>query len=197
MTAADGFPCIDLYARPRKHRLKHERLNRVESLWVGAALVLAIVLEGAFIREQLNSTEMVSTHAAEIGRLEAQKAQYERNRAAYAQVLEQHRGGADRLEARTGWLRLLQAVSAVTTQNEALEQCTLDGRTQRAVILSGSAINLTELQALLQRLKAVACFKNVRLVETAADKNFGPESIHFRIDTRCNAADLNRETSAP
>jgi len=45
------------------------------------------------------------------------------------------------------------------------------------VLLSGSAQDLTELQALLLRLKALHCMKNVRLMETAADKSLGPRAF--------------------
>ena len=48
VTVAEGFPCIDLYARPRKARLIRERLNRAEGLWIAGALIVALLIEGIF-----------------------------------------------------------------------------------------------------------------------------------------------------
>ncbi len=196
MTIAEGFPCIDLYARPRKTRLKHERLNLRENMWIGGALLLVLLAEGIVVHEHMELAAQIRGRLNEIARSETQKAGFERTRSGFVVQAEKTRGIENRLAARTGWLRLMQAVSSVTTDRDVLEQCTVDGKVQRAVLLAGSAQDLTELQGLLQRLKALRCMKSVRLMETAADKSLGPESIHFRIEARCDATELNKETIA-
>ena len=50
---------------------------------------------------------------------------------------------------------------------------------------------------MLQRLKALPCLKNARLMETATDASLGADSIHFRIEASCDVADLNKEISRP
>ncbi len=196
VTIAEGFPCIDLYARPRKTRQKYERLSRLENTWIGGALLIALIVAGVVLQQQVDLAARSSMIVREVGVLETQKSDFESTRSVLAQRVEKSRGLEGSLAVRSGWLRLLQAISSVITEHEALEQCTMDGRTHRAVVLSGSAKDLTELQAMLTRLKALPCLRNVRLMETAADKILGVESIHFRIEARCDAADLNKETAA-
>ena len=193
---AEGLPCIDLYARPRKVGLKRQRLNRVESLWIAGALIVALLMEGIVVRQQSDLSARVHERMHEIASLEKEKAWFEAARTRHAQNMERARGIEGRQAARSGWLRLLQAISSVTGDREVLEQMTIDGKAQRGLVIAGSAQDLTELQAMLTRLKALRCIKGVRLLETAADKSLGSDSIHFRIEARCDSADLNMETSA-
>lgn len=193
---AQGFPSIDLYVRPRKERQRSERLDRAEKFWIGGALVLALMAQGVIFRDQMALGSMLSVTTSEIGKLQIQKSAFERARTSYSQQAEKSRGIEGTLAARTGWLRLLQAVSSATSDREALEQCTMDGRLQRSITMTGSAVDLQELQAMIQRLKAIPVLKSIRLLETAADKSMGKESIHFRIEARCDAADLNRGAPA-
>ena len=197
MTVAEGLPCIDLYARPRRERQKYERVNRIESAWIGGVLALILAFEGIVMREQLELGARVRTRAGDISRLEIQKTAFERSRSAFALQVEKMRGLESSLSARIGWLRLLQAISAVTTDREALEQCAIEGpQSQRAITITGAASNLVELQSMLQRLKALRCLQSVRLMETAADQTLGESSVHFRIVARCDAADLRQEAPA-
>ncbi len=196
VTVAEGFPCIDLYARPRKARLIRERLNRAEGLWIAGALIVALLIEGIFVREQIDLSARVHERLQEIIRLETQKTCLEAARSKHSRQMEKTRGIEGRLAARSGWLRLLQAISSATSDREVLEQMTIDGTAQRGLQIAGAAQDLPELQAMLLRLKSLRCMKSVRLLETVADKSLGAESIHFRIEAHCDAADLNKETSA-
>ena len=193
MTAAYGIPCIDLYARPGAERNKLLRRNRAGNLWIGGALFLMLACEGAIVREQMRLSVILRTKESEIRRLETQRKGCEQSRNGFARQVEKTRAIESGIAARTGWLRLLQAVSSVTTERDVMEQCTIDGRTQRALIMSGSAQDLIELQAMLQRLKALPCLSGVRLTETAADKRLGADSIHFRVTARCDATNLRTE----
>ena len=61
--------------------------------------------------------------------MDAQSAWYAAARSRCALRIEKRRGAAGVQTLRSGWLRLLQALSAAFTDGEALEQCTIEGKT--------------------------------------------------------------------
>ncbi|HLJ55539.1 MAG TPA: PilN domain-containing protein [Chthonomonadaceae bacterium] len=194
MTVADGFPCIDLYARPRKQRRAHDLANRREVAWIGGALIVVLVLEAIVLRELTHAGAQLQSHLGQIERLQKTRKGFEQARAALAQQAEKRRGLEGTIATRAGWIRLLQAIASTVDDRDVLEQCLIEGKAHRSVQLTGSAQDLTELQAMLRRLKALPCLTSVRLLETASDNALGDNSIHFRIEARCDASELARET---
>jgi Tfp pilus assembly protein PilN len=183
MTASTALPCIDLYARPRRDRIRVRHETSVTAVWLAAVIAVALAVEALLIPAQSKRLVEIAGVRAEIATLAKRQTSMTADKAGYARQFEMARSSRAGLAERRSVPNLITSLAGLTEQTQVLEQVRIDRHLGAyTVTITGSADCVGSLEHMIGRMQHVAGLSAVRLTETAADSALGADSLHFRVE---------------